>query len=213
MPRHNDVLQQIRACKLVPAVRTRTASCCLRALTALHNGGLRVFEVPLTVSGALDVLQQARRALPADVLLGSGTVLDEQSARAAILAGADFLVSPSFTPGMLRVAQRYGVPAFSGALTPTEVLASWEAGSDCVKVFPASAMGGPAYIRALHAPLPNIPLMPMGGVTSSTVRDYLDAGAAMLGIGADLVSQADLDQGFDGRLSERAELLVSLIAG
>ena len=211
MSRREDVLAQILEYRLVPAVRTRTSQCCLRALKALYKGGLRVFEVPLTVPGALDLLPGARAALGADVLLGSGTVLDAESARMAIIAGADFLVSPSLTPGMLEVAKRYSVPAFSGALTPTEILAAWQAGSDCVKVFPASALGGPAYIRAVQAPLPQIPLMPMGGVTLQSALEYLKAGARLLGVGADLVQQSALDNDSDHLLTQQAEGFAELL--
>lgn len=212
MSRRDDVLGMMLEVKLVPAVRTRDPGSALRAIRALHAGGLRVFEVPLTVPGSLQVLSEARASLGAGVLLGSGTVLDGESARLAILAGADFLVSPAFTPSMLTVARRYSVPALGGALTPTEIVQAWEGGSDCVKVFPASALGGAAYIRSVRAPLPHIPLMPMGGVSLKTAADYLRAGACMLGVGADLVRQSDLDAGQDGALTETAEAYRACIA-
>ena len=209
MRQHDATLQRILAAKLVPAVRTRTAECALRALEALHAGGLRVFEVPLTVPGALDVVRHAKSTLGNDVRLGAGTILDAESARMAILAGADFVVSPSLSLGMIEVARRYSVPCLVGALTPTEVVAAWQAGADCVKVFPASAMGGPAYIKSLRAPLPQISLMPMGGVTLQTARAYLEAGACLLGVGADLVQQAALDDGRDTDLTTAAVAYMS----
>ncbi len=205
MSQHDDILGRIFAAKLVPAVRTRTAADALRALRALHAGGLHVFEVPLTVPGALQVLEEARAVLDSRILLGAGTVLDGESARMAILAGARFLVSPSLSLHMIRVARRYSVPALAGALTPTEIVAAWQAGADCVKVFPASAMGGPAYIKSIKAPLPQIALMPMGGVTLQTARDYLHAGASVLGVGADLVQQSALDEGREIDLTSAAE--------
>lgn len=211
MSRHRDCFSQILEMKLVPAVRTRTADLALRALTALHAGGLTVFEVPLTVPGALQLLPAARDMLGQGVLIGSGTVLDAESARAALLAGADFLVSPSLTLDVIRVAQRYGIPVFSGALTPTEILSAWEAGSDCVKVFPASALGGPSYIKAVHAPLPQVELMPMGGVTLNTAVDYLRAGACVLGVGADLVDGSALDRNDDAAVTITAEQYVDVI--
>lgn len=211
MSRHRDCFSQVLEVKLVPAVRARTADLALRALKALHAGGLSVFEVPLTVPGALQLLPAAREILGKSVLIGSGTVLDAESARAALLAGADFLVSPSLTIDVIRVAQRYGVPVFSGALTPTEILSAWEAGSDCVKVFPASALGGPSYIRAVHAPLPLVELMPMGGVTLNTAADYLRAGACLLGVGADLVDGSALDRNDDAALTITAEQYVDVI--
>ena len=207
-----DILHQILAAKLVPAVRTRTAACALRALKALHAGGLRVFEVPLTVPGALDMLSEAKAALGTDVLVGAGTILDAESARTAILSGADFLVSPSLSPGMIETARRYSIPSLVGALTPTEIVTAWQAGADCVKVFPASAMGGPAYIRSLRAPLPQILLMPMGGVTLQTAQAYLDAGACLLGVGADLVQQAALDENRETDLTAAAAAYMDLLA-
>ncbi len=213
MSQHDDILQRILAAKLVPAVRTRTAACALRAMKALHAGGLRVFEVPLTVPGALDVLQEVKAVFGKGVVVGAGTILDGESARMAILAGADFLVSPSLSPSMIQVARRYSVPSLAGALTPTEIVAAWQAGADCVKVFPASALGGPAYIKSVHAPLPQIALMPMGGVTLQTARDYLNAGACLLGVGADLVQQAALDSGRETDLTRAAVTYMDQIAG
>ena len=207
-----EIMRRIAGARLVPAVRTRTGEDAVRAMKALHAGGISVFEVPLTVPGALAALSSARALLGEDVVLGSGTVLDGESARTAILAGAQFLVSPSFTPAMVEVARRYGVPAFCGALTPTEVLAAWQAGADCVKVFPASAMGGPAYLRSLRAPLPQVLLMPMGGVTLTTAGEYLQSGAWALGIGADLVRQEALDKDQYGDLEANARSYCAEVA-
>ena len=213
MSRHDETLGRILQSKLVPAVRTRDGGSAVRAIRALHAGGVRVFEIPLTVPGALGALDAARAALGAQVVLGSGTVLDGQSARMAILAGAEFLVSPSLTLEVIEVARRYSVPVFPGALTPTEILAAWQAGADCVKVFPASAVGGPAYLRSLSAPLPQVRLMPMGGVTLKTVRDYLDAGASLLGVGADLVRQEALDREAEHELTGAAEAFCEAMRG
>ena len=204
MTAHDTVLHRILAAKLVPAVRTRTAGCALRALEALYTGGLRVFEIPLTVPGVLGVIREAKARFGDDVLLGAGTVLDAESARMAILSGAEFLVSPSLSTRTIEVARRYSVPTLVGALTPTEIVTAWQAGADCIKIFPASALGGPAYIKALSAPLPRIRLMPMGGVTLQTARTYLQAGACLLGVGADLVQQAALDDGRDTDLTASA---------
>ena len=209
---HGGTLQRILAARLVPAIRTRTGACALRALNALHAGGLRVFEVPLTVPGALDVLREAKSIFGGDVLLGAGTILDAESARMAILAGAEFLVSPSLSLGMIKVARRYSVASLVGALTPTEIVIAWQAGADVVKVFPAASVGGPAYIRALHAPLPHIRLKPMGGVTLQTARAYLDAGACSLGVGADLVQQAALDGGREADLTTAALAYINAVA-
>ena len=207
-----EIMRRIAEARLVPAVRTRTGEDAVRAMKALHAGGINVFEVPLTVPGALAALASARALLGEHVVLGSGTVLDAQSARMAILAGAQFLVSPSFTPSMIEVARRYSVPAFCGALTPTEILDAWQAGADCVKVFPASAMGGPAYLRSVLAPFPQVLLMPMGGVTLATAGAYLQAGAWALGIGADLVRQSTLDNKEDRDMETNARSYCAEIA-
>lgn len=212
MSTRERTLREIGRTKLVPAVRTRTATDAVRAMRALYAGGVRVFEVPLTVPGALGALEVARTEFGDGAVLGAGTVLDAESARAAILAGAAFLVSPSLTLGMVEVARRYGVPALCGALTPTEIVAAWEAGADYVKVFPASAMGGPAYVRSLRGPLPQVALMPMGGVTVEMAGEYLRAGARALGVGSDLVRQSVLDAGRDEEITEAARVFVAEIA-
>ena len=211
MPQRSDRLAQILEAKLVPAVRTRNGEQAMRALRALYAGGLTVFEIPLTVPDALPILRQAREELVPECLLGIGTVLDAESARAALLSGADFLVSPTLDFNVVAMARRYSVPVFPGALTPTEILAAWQAGADCVKVFPASALGGPAYIKALKGPLPQLSLMPMGGVTLQTAPEYLRAGATLLGVGSDLVSLGALDAGRDSDLTEIAERFVDAV--
>ena len=211
MQQQSDRLARIIEAKLVPAVRTRNSEQAMRALRALHAGGLTVFEIPLTVPDALQTLRQAREELGPQPLLGIGTVLDAASARAALLQGADFLVSPTLTLDVIKIGRRYNVPVFPGALTPTEILAAWEAGADCVKVFPASALGGPSYIKALRGPLPQLSLMPMGGVTLETASEYLRAGATLLGVGSDLVSLSALDAGRDSELTAMARRFVDAI--
>ncbi len=211
MQQRSDRLARILEAKLVPAVRTRNGEQAMRALRALHASSLAVFEIPLTVPDALHVLRQAREELGSESLLGIGTVLDAESARMALLSGADFLVSPALNLDVIAMARRYSVPVFPGALTPTEILAAWEAGADCIKVFPASAMGGPSYIKAVLAPFPQVSLMPMGGVTLQSAAEYLRAGAALLGVGSDLVSLAALDAGRDTDLTDLAERFIAAI--
>lgn len=209
--KRQECFSQILEARLIPAVRTRTAEQAVRAIKALKMGGLTVFEVPLTVPGALDVLRAAKDWLSKDALLGAGTVLDAEAARCAILAGADFLVSPSLTLDVIEVGHSYDIPVFCGALTPTEILSAWRGGSDCVKVFPAAAVGGPSYIKAIKAPLPQMVLMPMGGVNLENAAEFLNAGASLLGVGNDLVDNEALERKDDSALATKAERYVELI--
>jgi 2-dehydro-3-deoxyphosphogluconate aldolase/(4S)-4-hydroxy-2-oxoglutarate aldolase len=153
---------------------------------ALADGGVTVAEVTLTVPNALDVIREAKQQLGDRVLLGAGTVLDPETARAAFLAGAEFLVSPSLNLEVIRMSRRYDKLVMPGAFTPTEVLTAWEAGADIVKVFPAEVVG-PAFFKALRGPLPHVKLMPTGGVDLTTAAEFLKAGAVCLGVGGQLV--------------------------
>ena len=158
----------------------------VEVIRALAAGGVTVAEVTLTVPNALDVLREAKKALGDSVLLGAGTVLDPETCRAALLAGAEFIVSPTLGLDVIRLCRRYDKLVMPGAFTPTEVLAAWEAGADIVKVFPAEVVG-PAFFKAMRGPLPQIRLMPTGGVDLNTAADFLKAGACCLGIGSQLV--------------------------
>ena len=180
---------------IIPVIRASSAELALRAAEAVYRGGIRTVEITMTVPGAIHVMEKVAERLGGKMLLGAGTVLDAETARAALLAGAEFLVSPSLKLGVIEVAHRYSKPAIPGALTPTEVLTAWEAGADFVKVFPAGNVGGPKYIRALKAPFPHIELIPTGGVNLETAIDFLLAGAAALGVGNDLVDPKALAAG------------------
>ena len=182
-----ETMFEIHKCGLVPAVRVETESQALMALDALLRGGIHVAEVTMSMNGAAQILQTAVSRFGQTMILGAGTVLDPETARHCILAGATFIVTPTVNPAVIKLCRRYGVPVLSGALTPTEVVTAWEAGADCVKVFPVSAVGGPAYIRALKGPLPQVNLMPMGGVSLDSVVEFVKAGVYALGVGSDLV--------------------------
>jgi 2-dehydro-3-deoxyphosphogluconate aldolase/(4S)-4-hydroxy-2-oxoglutarate aldolase len=160
----------------------------------------------MTTPGALDVVRQATERYGADVLFGAGSVLDPESARAAILAGAQFVVCPTLNLKTIELCHRYSIPVVPGAYTPTEILTAWEAGADMVKVFPAS-VGGPAYFKAIKGPLPQIKLVPVGGVNLDTTADFIRAGADAVGVGGALVSQKLLDAGDFAALTERARRL------
>ena len=185
MSRETD-LQRVLAGGLVAVVRAPDASHLVEVIAALAEGGVGVAEVTFTVPGALDILKAAKAQLGDRVLLGAGTVLDPETARAALLAGAEFIVSPTLNFDVIRLCKRYDKLVFPGAFTPTEILAAWEAGADVVKVFPADVLG-PAYFKAMRGPLPQIRLMPTGGVDLNTAGEFLRAGACCLGVGSQLV--------------------------
>jgi 2-dehydro-3-deoxyphosphogluconate aldolase / (4S)-4-hydroxy-2-oxoglutarate aldolase len=179
-------LQRVLDAGIVAVVRAPDPAGLVEVIRALAAGGVAVAEVTLTVPNALDVVREAKAALGDSVLLGAGTVLDVETCRAALLAGAEFIVSPTVNLDVIRLCRRYDKLVMPGAFTPTEILAAWEAGADVVKVFPAEVVG-PAFFKALRGPLPQVRLMPTGGVDLTTAADFLKAGACCLGIGSQLV--------------------------
>jgi 2-dehydro-3-deoxyphosphogluconate aldolase/(4S)-4-hydroxy-2-oxoglutarate aldolase len=205
------VLHRIREVGIVPVVRAESADEAGRAIAAIMAGGVPVLEITLTVPGAVPLIADLCRRFGQDAVVGAGTVLDPETARACILAGAQFIVSPATNVATIACCRRYGVPIMPGALTPTEVVAAWEAGADMVKVFPCSALGGASYIKALKAPLPQIDLIPTGGVNLQTAAEFIKAGSTALGVGADLVDLKALREGQDALLTERARKLVEIV--
>src|SRR4051812_49560724 len=185
MSREQD-LQRVLDCGIVAVVRFSAPEPLVEVVKALHAGGVTVAEVTFTVPGAIDVIREAKKQLGDRVLLGAGTVLDPETARAAFLAGAEFIVAPTVNPDVIRMCRRYDKLVMPGAFTPTEVLAAWEAGADIVKVFPADVVG-PAFFKAVRSPLPQIRLMPTGGVDLTTAAAFLRAGACCLCLGGQLV--------------------------
>jgi 2-dehydro-3-deoxyphosphogluconate aldolase/(4S)-4-hydroxy-2-oxoglutarate aldolase len=179
-------LKRVLDCGIVAVVRAPDPAGLVDVVRALADGGVTVAEVTFTVPGAADVIREARRQLGDRVLLGAGTVLDPETARTALLAGAEFVVSPAVNVDVIRLCRRYDTVVMPGAFTPTEILAAWEAGADVVKVFPADALG-PAFFKAMKGPLPQVRLMPTGGVDLSTAAAFLTAGAVCLGVGGQLV--------------------------
>jgi 2-dehydro-3-deoxyphosphogluconate aldolase / (4S)-4-hydroxy-2-oxoglutarate aldolase len=206
-----SVLRRIREVGIVPVVRAESAEEAGRAIAAIVAGGVPVLEVTMTVPGAVRLIEELAKRFGAEAVVGAGTVLDAETARACILAGAQFVVSPSTSLATIACCRRYGVPIMPGALTPTEVVAAWEAGADMVKVFPCSALGGASYIKALKAPLPQIDLIPTGGVNLQTAADFIKAGSTALGVGADLVDLKALREGKDALITERAQKLVEIV--
>jgi 2-dehydro-3-deoxyphosphogluconate aldolase/(4S)-4-hydroxy-2-oxoglutarate aldolase len=205
------VLGRIRSLGLVPVVRAQSAEEASQAIDAIRAGGIDVLEVTMTVPDAVSLIAQVAKRFGTDAVIGAGTVLDAETARACILAGAQFVVTPTFKAETLACCRRYGVPVLPGALTPTEVLTAWEAGADMVKVFPCSAVGGASYIKALKAPLPQVDLVPTGGVNLETAAEFIKAGASALGLGSDLVDLKALREGNAAAVTERARKLVAIV--
>jgi 2-dehydro-3-deoxyphosphogluconate aldolase / (4S)-4-hydroxy-2-oxoglutarate aldolase len=196
---------------IVPVVRAASAQQAMQAAEAVCAGGIPIVEITMTVPGALDVITQLAKSMGNDVLIGAGTVLDAEAAERCIDAGADFLVSPGFDLATVQFAKQQGKLIMAGALTPTEVITAWKAGSDFVKIFPCGTVGGAKYIKALKAPLPQVPMVPTGGVNLETAADFIRAGADALGIGGELVSAAACQSGNLGIVIEAARLYVDIV--
>ncbi|PWT84276.1 MAG: 2-dehydro-3-deoxyphosphogluconate aldolase [Proteobacteria bacterium] len=186
-----DVRKRIEDVGIVPVIRATSPAEARFAAEAIWHGGISIAEITMTVPGALEVISDLVRTTP-EVLVGAGTVLNPDAAKRCLDAGAKFLVSPGLNLKTIELAVREGVPILAGALTPTEVITAWEAGADFVKVFPCSQVGGPSYIRALKGPLPDVPLVPTGGVSLDTAADFLAAGAVALGVGGELLQKEAL---------------------
>lgn len=207
----DEVLRRIGELGLVPVVRAQSADEAMRAIDAVREGGVNVLEITMTVPGALSVMEAVTARLGKDAIVGAGTVLDAETARACILAGARFVVSPALDLATIALCRRYSVAVMPGALTPTEVVSAWTAGADAVKLFPCGALGGASYLKSLKAPLPQIELVPTGGVSLKTAADFVKAGAFALGVGADLVDVAAIRAGNAKLVSERAREFVRIV--
>lgn len=203
-------LRRVLDCGIVAIVRLPDGHQLVEVGRALADGGVSVMEVTLTVPGALDAIRQVRATLGDRLFLGAGTVLDPETARAALLAGAEFVVAPTINLEVIRLCRRYDKLVMPGAFTPTEILTAWEAGADIVKVFPAEVVG-PAYFKAVRAPLPQVRLMPTGGVDLTTAADFLKAGACCLGVGSQLVEPQAVAAGNFDRIRELARQYVALV--
>ncbi len=204
-------LQRILRTGVVAILRADDGSRLADAAEALAEGGVDIVEVTFTVPRAEKVLAEVAERLGDRVLLGAGTILDTETARVALLSGARFLVSPVVRPAVIELARRYSVPVFPGAFTPTEVLAAWEAGADVVKVFPSDSVG-PGYLKVLRGPLPQIRLMPTGGVNLQTIGEFLRAGACAVGVGSSLVEPKALAAGDFARIESLAGQYVKAVA-
>jgi 2-dehydro-3-deoxyphosphogluconate aldolase/(4S)-4-hydroxy-2-oxoglutarate aldolase len=200
-----DVMGKIFDCGIVAIMRAHSSDQLIAVSDAVLNGGINIIEVTMTTPGALEVVRQATNKYKDEVVFGMGSVLDAETARAAILAGAQFIVCPTLKVETIEICKRYSIPVIPGAYTPTEVLTAWEAGASLVKVFPAS-VGGPAYIKAIKAPLPQIRLSAVGGVDLANTASFIRSGAEVVGVGGELVSQKFVDDRDFKTIVERAIL-------
>jgi len=203
-----EKLNLIRETGVIAIMRAKSSEQLIAAADAIRAGGVRVIEVTMTTPGALDVIEQAAMRYGDQVLFGAGTVLDAETARAAILAGAGFVVAPTLSLPVIALCNRYSIPVVPGCFTPTEMLTAWEAGADMVKLFPAD-IGGPDLVKAILAPLPQLQIVPVGGVDLGTAADFIRKGAAALGVGGALVNQKLLDAGDMVELTRRAEAFIA----
>jgi 2-dehydro-3-deoxyphosphogluconate aldolase/(4S)-4-hydroxy-2-oxoglutarate aldolase len=206
----NRVLKEIEESGLLPVLRADSSEQAVAIADAIVAGGISVLEVTMTVPGAIDVIRTLVKQSKG-LLIGAGTVLDPETARACMLAGAQFIVSPTLNLKTIALCLRYGVAVIPGALTPTEVLTAWEAGADIVKVFPCSAVGGAKYLKALHGPMPQLKLIPTGGVSLATAEDFLRSGALALGVGSDLVDTKAVAQGKPEIITETAAKYMAIV--
>jgi 2-dehydro-3-deoxyphosphogluconate aldolase/(4S)-4-hydroxy-2-oxoglutarate aldolase len=206
-----EVLQRIREIGVVPVVRASSAEEAMQVVEAIKEGGVNILEITMTVPCAVRVIERVADAFGDAVVVGAGTVLDAETARMCMLAGATFIVSPSLNVATIEICRRYSVAVLPGALTPTEVVTAWAAGADVVKVFPCGALGGAKYLRALKAPLPQVEMIPTGGVSLATAAEFIEAGAYALGVGADLVNTKAIREGRPPEVTEAARAYVAAV--
>ncbi len=196
---------------IVPVVRATSDKHAIQAAEAVCQGGIPIVEMTMTVPGAIEVIGQLAKSVGSEVLIGAGTVLDAETAQRCIDAGAEFIVSPGLDGETITLVNRLEKLMIAGALTPTEVIRAWKSGSDFVKIFPCGAVGGAKYIKALKAPLPQVPLIPTGGVNLNTAAEFIQAGAAALGIGSELVSGSALASGNLNEIVDASRKYVAIV--
>jgi 2-dehydro-3-deoxyphosphogluconate aldolase/(4S)-4-hydroxy-2-oxoglutarate aldolase len=206
-----SICQRMERTGIVPVVRAKNAEQAWLACRSLRAGGIDVLEVTMTVPDAINLIRELVAQFGNEVLVGAGTVLDAETARACIRAGAEFIVSPGFDADIVRAAHEADKPALPGALTPTEIMAATRAGADIIKLFPASAMGGAKYLRSLRAPFEHARFLPTGGVNAETARDFIAAGAVALGVGSELIDAQALARGDGETIIARAQELVAAV--
>jgi len=206
-----EIIKHIEDLGLVPVVRASSADEAMQAIDAIKAGGVDVLEITMTVPGAVKVIEKVAGKYGSDVLVGAGTVLDPETARACLLAGAQFIVSPALNLDTIAICQRYSAPVMPGVLTPTEVITAWSAGADLVKVFPCGSVGGASYVKNLKGPFPQIKIIPTGGVSLTTAADFIKAGASALGVGTDLVDVKAIREGNPQVVTDRAKQFLDIV--
>ena len=202
-----EKIQLIHETGIIAIMRTKSSDQLIAAADAIREGGVRVIEVTMNTPGALNVIAEANQRFGQDVLFGAGTVLNVETARDAIEAGADFIVAPALNLGVIELCNHLNIPVMPGCFTPTEMLAAWEAGADFVKLFPAE-VGGPAMVKAILAPLPQLQIIPVGGVDLNSAAAFLRSGAAALGVGSSLINQKLLESADFQELTHRAAAFI-----
>lgn len=206
-----QILSFITDIGVVPVVRTSSADTAIQAIEAIYRGGIRSAEITMTVPGALKALEKVADQFGDKIMLGAGTVLDPETARSCMLAGAQFFVTPNLRLSTITMCKRYSKVICVGALTPTEVVTAWEAGADVIKIFPADAVGGPKYIKALKAPLPHVQMIPTGGVSIESTPEFLRAGAAAVAAGGELVNAKLIADGNYAEIENRAKQFLEAV--
>ncbi len=206
-----ETVRAIEACGVVAVIRMRETGRLRAVVDALGEGGVRAIEVTMTVPGAIDLIGQLAPTLPRGFILGAGTILDAETARLAILAGAQFIVGPVFRPEVIAMCHQHDIAAMPGCFTPTEILSAWEAGADVVKVFPAMALG-PGFFKDVRGPLPQVKLMPTGGVSLDNAGDWIAAGAVAVGVGTALLDAAAIAAGNYAVITANAKRIAGSVA-
>lgn len=206
-----EIISRITSSGVVPVIRASSKEEALAVIDAIVAGGITTIEVTMTVPDAVDLIRQLSKTRD-DLLIGAGSVLDPETARECIAAGARFIVSPSTNIDTILYCNESEIAVIPGALTPTEIVNSWDAGADFVKVFPADSMGGAKYLRSLKAPMPHLKLIPTGGVSQATAADFIKAGAEAIGVGADLVDLKAIREGRAVDITNAAKKYLELVA-
>ena len=205
-----QVLREIESSGVVAVIRMQKADQLRAVIDALLEGGVRALELTMTVPGAIGLIEELAKDLPGEFQLGAGTVLDPETARQVILAGAKYIVAPTLNLDVITMCHRYDVAIMPGCFTPTEILTAWQAGADLIKVFPATALG-PAYFKDVRAPLPQVRLMPTGGVTMENAGEWIKAGAVAIGVGSALVDTKAIAAGNFAQITKNAKSLIESV--
>jgi 2-dehydro-3-deoxyphosphogluconate aldolase/(4S)-4-hydroxy-2-oxoglutarate aldolase len=206
----SETVRDIQDSGVVAVIRLADAGQLKAVAEALLEGGVRALEVTMTVPGAVALIETLAASVPADVLVGAGTVVDAETARQVILAGARFVVGPVYRPEVVELCHRYDIAAMPGCFSPTEILSAWEQGADIVKVFPATALG-PAFFKDIRGPLPHVRMMPTGGVTKENAGDWIRAGAVAIGVGTALVEKEAVAERRFGAIVANARHFVAAV--